>query len=477
MGLFDKFRRKHASPEQDEAAELFEQIEAALDQPDEGAFEALCREHADAIVEAFPSWRRVDQELAPERVQAIVKVLGSTARHLAEQLDRPGPWELLTGAAEDDPFARWEAATKLILQRVEVLDYTGAVAQAEALLEDFADYGGPARDQHDELIRGLLGQLLRQVARPDAAEPLLEWTLGRCLAHGDDEGTGVYLEALHEAERDRGRPSAWAERLADYHDQHSRPEQAAWLRAVARRYPQGEPPLRMIVLVEGRRYELDEADAVLRGGHSVDVVFERGRQTLAAAIRWTERGREHGGQGELDDAIACFVAAAEADPHDPECRNLHAFTLMLMDRPDLALPLYQQVEELAPGWFHTRTWRSLAQRQLVGELSHEAILVVHTLQDGELSAEDRLSLVNQALSRWPRVPELHLYRGVALAELGRDPEHAWLAGLEVCEGVPATRSRLLQALGRIDEVLALEGGNLMALAAATLQRRVGELSD
>jgi hypothetical protein len=49
--------------------------------------------------------------------------------------------------------------------------------------------------------------------------------------------------------------------------------------------------------------------------------------------------------------------------------------------------------------------------------------------------------------------------------------------LEVCEGVPATRSRLLQALGRIDEVLALEGGNLMALAAATLQRRVGELSD
>jgi tetratricopeptide (TPR) repeat protein len=142
----------------------------------------------------------------------------------------------------------------------------------------------------------------------------------------------------------------------------------------------------MIVLVEGRRYELDEADTILRGGHSVDVVFERNRQTLAPAARWTERGREHGGQGELDDAIACFVAAAEADPHDPECRNLHAFTLMLMDRADLALPLYEQVEQLAPGWFHTRTWRSLAKRQLAGELSHEAILVVHTLQDGELPA-------------------------------------------------------------------------------------------
>jgi hypothetical protein len=70
------------------------------------------------------------------------------------------------------------------------------------------------------------------------------------------------------------------------------------------------------------------------------------------------------------------------------------------------------------------------------------------------------------------VPELHLHRGYALAELGDDPQHAWLAGLEVCEGVPSTRSRLLQALGRVAEVVSIEGGNLMAIAAAQLQLRV-----
>ena len=497
MGLFDKFRRKPASgrsegsersersPTSDDpdADELFAALERALERADEAEFEAVCREHSDAIVDAFPGWRRVDQGLAPERLEVVVGVLGKTAQFLAEELDRPEPWAQLTGSGGDDPFARWDAATKAILQRLEVLDYADAVAKAEALLAELEGYGGPARDQQDELVRGLLGQLLRQVGRPDEAAPLLEWTLGRCLAHGDLKGAEVYLTTLHELDRDRGRPSAWASRLADHLDRFAAEvddpddvsnaaRDAAWLRAVARRYPEGEPLLRMVAVADGHRYELDEADAILRGGHTINVVFERNRQTLAPATRWTDRGREHAEAGELDDAIACFVAAGEADPHDPESRNLHAFTLMLMNRPDLAAPVYAEVERLAPGWFHSRTWHSLARRQLAGELDHETILVLHTLQDGGLPADDRLELVHRALQRWPRIPELHLHRGQALAELGRDPEHAWLAGLEVAADVPSTRSRLLGALGRVDEVLAVEGANLMAQAAATLQRRV-----
>jgi tetratricopeptide (TPR) repeat protein len=474
MGLFDKFRRK-SPPNLDTPEQLLDALTDAIARQDGARFEALCQAHTDAIVAAFPVWQKPGPGRDPADLQSLIQVLGQTAQYLDQVLGRPEPWRRLTGQDQgDNPFDRWQATQQQIMRRVEVFDYAGAIELARELLASLDGFSGPGRDQQEELTRGLLGQLLAQAGRPDEAVEMLEWTLAACEARGDDEGIEIYLRALHEADRDRGRPSTWRARLADHVERRGDAGEAAWLRDVDRRYPEGEPLLRMVALVGERKIELDALDrATLDAAGGMQVLFERNRRTLAPAQRWTERGREHGSRDEHDDAIACFVAAAEADPHDPDSRYLHAFTLMRMDRPELALPLYDEVERLAPGWFHARTWRSLAQRQLDGVLAHETTELINLLQDGELPAAKRLEFASRGIAKWPRVPELFLYRGEALAELDREPEPAWLAGLELAGELPAIRSRLLHALGRLDEVVEIEGGNLMAIAAARMQLRLG----
>ncbi|MCA9683718.1 MAG: hypothetical protein KC457_16070, partial [Myxococcales bacterium] len=311
MGIFDRFRRK-PSAEPQTPAQLFEALKEALVTGEAQRFEALCREHRAEIVAAFPSWQKPGK--APEDLETTVQVLGTTAQFLATALGEPEPWRRLT-EPEDNPFVRWQAAREGIMQRVEVLDYAGAVERALALLVDLDSCSGSGRDQEEEITRGMLGQLLRHLGRVDEALPHLEWTLARCQAQGDAEGIGVYLRQLHEADRDRGRPSTWALRLAEHLEANGDADEAAWLRSVVRRFPEGEPLLRMVVSVDGRRFELDEAR--LEEGRTVQVLFQRNREVLAPAQRWTERGREHGSGERFEEAIACFVAAAEADVHDP----------------------------------------------------------------------------------------------------------------------------------------------------------------
>jgi tetratricopeptide (TPR) repeat protein len=473
MKWLDKLRRK-PSVEPKTSKELFDALAEAIEREDGRRFEALCRQHTDRIVESFPSWQKPGDALGndPDTIQAHIQVLGHTAQYLANALERPEPWNMLTGGG-DNPFVRWQRMQQEIMQRVRAFDPAGAVELARALLEDLEGFTGSGRNEQEELARGLLGQLLRQSGRPDQAEPHLRWTLERCRANGDAEAVGLYLRELHEADRDRGHPSRWLLELAAHAEQQGAPEEAARYRHLHARFPEGEPLLRMVVVIDGRHWELDQIGPdTLSIGTRADVLFERNRLTLAAASGWIARGREHGQRGAHEEAIACFVAAAEADPHDPESRYLHAFSFMHLDRPELALPLYDEVERLAPGWFHSRTWRSLAQRMLEGTLPHDAVIVIDALQDGGLNAEQQLQVASQAITRWPRVPELFLYRGYALEELGREAKGAWMAGLEVCEDVPSTRSRLLLALGRLREVLEIEGANLMAVSAAILQLRM-----
>lgn len=470
MGIFDAiFGKRGREPET--PAELFAALQDAQRRGDARAFEALCRAHTDAIVAAFPGWQKPAAELMTSReaIDAYVQVLGTAAQFLDRALGRPECWALVTAG---NPFERWETAHAAIVECVKALEHERAIELARALVTELEALTGSGKDEPEELARGSLGQLLRQVGRVDEAVPHLAWTLERCEARGDLEGIGIYLKQLHEADRDRGRVSTWLPRLAAHAELVGAHDDAAWYRQVHGRYPQGEPLLRQVVIIGTHRFELDQ-QIPFEVGQPADVVFERNRETLGAARAWTTRGEELGGQGELERAIECFAKAAAIDPHDPQCRYLEAFTEMLCDRPARALPLYDEVERLAPGWFHASTWQSLARRQLAGEITHDAVKLVDLLEDGGLAPAELLEAASRAILRWPRMPELHLYRGYALADLGRDAKPAWLAGLEVADAVPSTKSRLLLALGRLGDVLEVEGANAMALAAARLQLLAG----
>lgn len=465
------FRKKNKPEPPSSPEELWDALMQAIQQNEGERFATLCQDHRAEILEAFPVWQKPDPATLgdADRVQAHINLLGQLAQYFAKVLGHPELWEALTGG-KNNPFARWDAARTEIGKRVEALDFAGAIERSRELLADVTQSRGDGAEQTAEQVRGQLGQLLFHSGRVDEAIPELESTLERCQKRGDPEAVGIYLNVLHDADRYAGRASRWREALAAHLESIGDADQATWVRSVGQRYPEGEPLVRMVMLApDGRRAELDEP----MPGKSVQVIFERSRPSLALAERWLARGRKHAESNDFEGAIASYTAAVDADPYDPHPRYQQAYLLMRADRPADALKHYEEVERLAPGWFHSRTWRSIAQRQLVGAVPHALVRLIDLLEDGGLGAEERLEMTREPILKLPRVPELYLYRGNALSELGRDDDaqSAWLAGLEVSEELPAIRSRVLIALGRLNEVLEIEKPNLMALAAATIQMR------
>jgi Flp pilus assembly protein TadD len=80
-----------------------------------------------------------------------------------------------------------------------------------------------------------------------------------------------------------------------------------------------------------------------RPGTCVQFVFERNRITLRPATVHTERGEELGSAGQHQEALAAFREAAAADPFDPHCRYLEAFTLLHLGRYTDAADGYRRV--------------------------------------------------------------------------------------------------------------------------------------
>jgi tetratricopeptide (TPR) repeat protein len=174
---------------------------------------------------------------------------------------------------------------------------------------------------------------------------------------------------------------------------------------------------RVVALVEGRRYELDEVGPVRDG--TVQFIFERNRVTLRPANVLTQRGEQHGSARRFDEALDAFRAAAEADPFDPHSRYQEGLTLLQLRRYAEAAASYETTEELAPGWFHCRADLWLAQQLTLGNVEHETFLTLHALDDGSQSPKEKVALAEQALAHTPDLAPLHVVRGKYLARLGQ----------------------------------------------------------
>src|SRR5262249_11669004 len=138
-----------------------------------------------------------------------------------------------------------------------------------------------------------------------------EQALELCTRHGDGEGVAAYLGNLYEAHRylgQAGPAAACAERLAEALGQQGRSDEAGRHRRCAAVVRAGEPLNRVVAVVAGRRYELDEVPALK--DMRVQLVFERNRITLRAATTLTERGEGLGGAGRFEEALGAFRSAA-----------------------------------------------------------------------------------------------------------------------------------------------------------------------
>lgn len=287
--------------------------------------------------------------------------------------------------------------------------------------------------------------------------------------------------------------------LAILLDENGRPHEAARLHAVAERFPDGEPLLRVVAevafadeagepgaavpeaLARGGRLELDDLEDLQanqpRDDLRVRFWFERNRPTLPVTERLAAEATTIAEEGRYLDALTRYEAAERADPHDPHPRYLAGLTLLYLKRYPEAEARYAEVERLAPGWFQSRADRALAAALATGELVHDTWHAFTMLEDGGLPPRERLELAKQALAEAPRFGQPHLAEGRALLLLGNpdEAERAFRRGVRVADE-PDVRSRLLFELGalvendtertRVLEEAQLLPGNLVAAAMA-----------
>jgi tetratricopeptide (TPR) repeat protein len=225
--------------------------------------------------------------------------------------------------------------------------------------------------------------------------------------------------------------------------------------------------------------ELDELEPGEEGQFTF--VFERNRPTLRLATTLTERGSKLASEGCHADALERFQEAMEVDPFDPDPPYQAGMCLMEMGCYGEARGYFEETERLAPGWYHCRTDRWLAEQLERSELRPEAFQLVRYLEAGDLPPKEVVRLCKGVRESLGHFAPLWLAYGNALVELERCEEAAAALrkGLE-CAAEPDVESRLLAQLAGIvpdgperDELLSRAvslNGNLVAVAAAWLIR-------
>jgi tetratricopeptide (TPR) repeat protein len=481
MGFLNRWLGPGA-PRIDDAEELRQQLFKAAQAGDGKRVERLCRANRDAVREHFPVWRQVPEGQRDDRaaVERHMHALLAIAQTFAQRLSSQELMQQLIGSPQDNPLVRWQHGLDRARELMGNLRYPEARQILTDLLIDVRKLRGSGVDRYLPITLGYLGECYFQGGEADKAIAPLSQALGLCREHADAEGVVAYLGNLYEVHRYLGQAEPAAGHMAQLADAVATQGQADGARRYRRQAEivrAGEPLNRVVAVVDGRRYELDEVGPVREG--RVQFVFKRNRITLRPAAVLTERGEKQGSAGRFDEALADFRAAGNADPFDPHSRYEAGLTILHLGRYAEAVEMYEKTEELAPGWFHCRADLWLARHLEAGELGQESFLALYMLEDGPLPPKEKVRLAGQALVRTPHLALLHLCRGKNLAQLGkmREAQDAYRQGLaHVSE--PDVKTRLLVELAVVvddgveksslfREAQAL-GGNLVAAATATV---------
>jgi tetratricopeptide (TPR) repeat protein len=428
--------------------DLQKQLFDAASAGDRAKLGDLCRANRAAVISSFPGWMKVPADIQQDesKLQWYANGLMGVAAVFAEDLGFPGLQEQLRGTPESNPIDQWHETLGAAQQKMAEGDFDGARAMLESVLKSSSSSSmkGPGATRAAAAAQGLMGQCLFHSGKVEEAVAPAEAAVKAFAATEDVEGKSASLHSLYEIERWRGRAAqaaAVAEQLAvlipDETGERLWKRQAAIVRG-------GEPLVRVIAVIDGVPYELDDAPTVRDG--TVQFEFRRNRTTLLAAGRIGQEAQQHGSAGRYDEALKAFRAAAAIDRHDPHFRYLEGLTLLHMGKASEAVAAYEAAERLGPGWFHVRADRWTAMQMASGRIDAELFGLINALVDQPMEPSQKLELATAALQK-VELAVLHLARGQALTEMGDrvDAAIALRKAVEV-DGDADVRTRALMAL-------------------------------
>jgi len=486
MGLFDRIfgpkPRTFSTPDQLRDALL----EAAIS-GNPKALPKLLETHRAEIDRHCEEWVKPPESIRqdPAAIDRYVNGLIAVAIALGNG-GRPRLLEKLTGGGpEGNPFKKWEEAFNGARVRMSEGDFDGARTMLENGLLDTRNLMGSGVERYRSISFGMISQCRFHVGQMDPALTAARNALEICEKIGDVEGIHAYLQTLLEVRRyqgDAGGSAALLDRLAELSGRMKRPEEARRWARLAVIVRGGEPLCRIVVRIEDRVYEEDEAPSA--PDRKIVFEFRRNRLSLGRSDRLVEAGKDAGSKGDSERALAFFREAAAADPYDPDSHYQAGTALMILGLPDEAVEELEATEERAPGWFQCRSDLWLARQIEQGLLPPAIHELLRALQDSPATSKQKLELVGPALSKFPELAPLHHQQGLALRDSGQDARalDALRKGLSFA-AEPDLRTRLMVDLAAgldageeraslLKDAAALRG-NLVAAATARYLLRCG----
>jgi tetratricopeptide (TPR) repeat protein len=421
-------------------------IEAAASGP-RARLRALCNEYKEQVAANVGVMVKMPEGMPtdPATLNSYIQCLGAVAECLANECGAPALWNKLCGTPDNNPLLQWDRWYGELPERMNRLEHDALIAEARDFISRAKTLQGPAARQNEAFLNGRLGELLFHSGRVREAEGPFCAALQICREINDGEGQRVYLNNLREVYRHLG-DAAEAVRVGEELIRLSRQAGLECSRLInqVELIRRGEPLCRVVCVKDGEERELDEIAHV--GAGRYDFQFRRNRLQLQMTAVLVQQGMELGSGGKLADALEKFHQAAEIDPHDPDPVYQSGVCLLDMGLYKAAREAFEKVELLAPGWFHCRSDRWLAESLEAGTISEDEFRVLRVLGDGVLPPDEALRMATQAVNRWPTFAPLYL----PLGDLHRDRQDTvgalacYRKGLELV-AEPDLESRLLCA--------------------------------
>jgi tetratricopeptide (TPR) repeat protein len=343
-------------------------------------------------------------------IQNYIQCLVAVAECLSRECGAPELLNRLCGTPASNPLLRWEAWFKELPQRSERLEHVTLIEEARQFVAEAQRLKGKAARENEAYLNGRLGELLFHSGKvADSIEPWLA-ALRICQEKNDFEGQRIYLGNIVEANRYLGqideavRVGEEAVALAERHGLD-----CDALRKQVKRMRQGEPLCRVVYSENGKDFELE--DFVPKSEGQYQFLFRRNRLSLEMASALVRQGNDLASSGNLADALAKYQEAMEVDPLDPDPVYQSGMCLMEMGLYAKAREAYDEVERLAPGWFHCRFGRWLAEKLETGEVSDSEFRLCRLLEDSGLPLQEAKPIALKAVADSPQFAPFHKILG------------------------------------------------------------------
>lgn len=177
----------------------------------------------------------------------------------------------------------------------------------------------------------------------------------------------------------------------------------------------GEPLNRVVAVVDGKNYELEDIinKKVAVKNVQVEFHFLRNRLTLPSAKYLINIAKNLQANGEYSSAVFNLQSAITKDQYAPEPWYQLGVCYLHLERSDDALDAFKKAAELAPGWFDVNFYIWVAESMKAAKFNLEAFKVMYVLEHGQLNPGQKITICERVLKSGTKLPYILLHLGLA----------------------------------------------------------------